>query len=624
MKKAAKKISVARRNFLKSAGVVGAAVFGAPSAPAVAQAPQRTPVVPARSDLAETVTPPRALESITLERNGADFMVDVFKSLGFDYAPLTPANDYRALQESLVNYGGNRSPEIMTCLHEEGAVAMAHGYYKVEGKPLMVVCKGDVGLMHASMAIYNAFCDRVPVYVVTGSADNPNTATPPLMVRDYTKWDDRPHSLSDFAESAVRAYKIAMTPPAGPVLLALDQELQERGISKELKLPIPKLTMPSPPVPDSGSIAEVARLLVAANNPVIIADRLRTAASMQPLVELAEALQAIVISREGLRTNFPSRHPLHRSGGSLNDADLVLGLETANFSSVVSDVTRSSRPIRARTITITAEDLSAKPSYHESGRYAAVDLALAADAEATLPALVEAVKRLITPERKGVFESRGSKFAAGKAAELQRARQNATYVWDASPISSARLSAELWDQLRHEDWAMVGWGHSNLFMDGSFWNFDKPYRTNGAMGGGGLGYAPGAAVGAALAHRKYGRLPVNIQSDGDFMFCPAMLWTAAKYRIPLLTVMRNNRAYLAEVMEVQVMCNRMNRGIDRAKIGNEITDPNIDFGKLAQSMGQYGEGPIENPKDLGPAIKRAIAIVKRGEPALLDVIIQSR
>jgi acetolactate synthase I/II/III large subunit len=371
-------------------------------------------------------------------------------------------------------------------------------------------------------------------------------------------------------------------------------------------------------VADSGSVAEVARLLVAASHPVIIADKLRTAAAMPLLIELAEALQAKVVSQTGLRTNFPTHHPLHRLNDSLADADLVLGLETRSFAGVVRDVTRSSRPVQAKTITITAENLNMQPPD------AAVDLAIAADAEATLPALIEAVKRLITPERKSTYEARGAKFAQEKAAELNRWRVAATYGWDLSPISTARLSAELWDQFRHEDWALVGQGQNYYHLETFLWNCDKPYRTNGSMGGGGLGYGMPAAVGSALAHKKYGRVCLNSQRDGDFLFCPTALWTAAKYQIPLLTVMRNNRAYHQEVMEVQRWCNRMNRGIDRASIGNEIAEPNIDYAKLAQSMGVYAEGPIQTPKDLAPAIKRAIAVVKRGEPALLDVLIQAR
>lgn len=156
------------------------------------------------------------------------------------------------------------------------------------------------------------------------------------------------------------------------------------------------------------------------------------------------------------------------------------------------------------------------------------------------------------------------------------------------------------------------------------WSFDKPYQHIGGSGGAGVGYTAPAAVGAALANRAHGRLTVNIQPDGDLMYAPGILWTAAHHRIPILSVLHNNRAYHQEVMHLQRMANRHNRGIDRAGIGTTIEQPNIDYAKLAQGMGVYAEGPLSDPKDLGAALARAIAVVKRGEPALVDVVTQPR
>ena len=172
---------------------------------------------------------------------GSDFMVDVIKALDIDYLPSNPASSFRGLHESLINYGGNKKPEFLTCTHEESAVAMSHGYFKVAGKPLMALCHGTVGLQHATMAIYNAWCDRVPVIVVGGN-DLDAAHRPPgvptvhaaqdinALVRDFTKWDDQPVSAQHFAQSFVRMYKIAMTPPYGPVAMALDAGLQQEPI----------------------------------------------------------------------------------------------------------------------------------------------------------------------------------------------------------------------------------------------------------------------------------------------------------------------------------------------------------------------------------------------------------
>jgi acetolactate synthase I/II/III large subunit len=632
--------SVDRRGFLKRAAAASAAALVAPSAEAAPAAGQRAavPATPIMSAAAEANPP--GTEVLTADRTGSDFMVDVLKSLGFDYICANPGSSFRGLHESVINYGGNTSPELITCCHEESSIAMAHGYAKVEGKPLGVLAHGTVGLQHASMAIYNAWCDRVPVYVMLGNQLDATMRRPGVewahsvqdaaaMVRDYSKWDDTPISLPHFAESAVRAYKIALTPPMAPVVLVLDAEMQERPLGSGVKLSIPRLTIPSPPQGDSGAVAELARLLVAAEHPVIVADRLaRTPAAMTNLVELAQTLQASVIDQGG-RMNFPGRHPLNQSQArAIADADVIVGLELSDFWGVVNSfrdqLTRTSRPATrpgTKFVSITTGDLYVRANYQDFQRYAEVDLAIAADAEATLPSLIEAVKRLITPDRKRMFESRGAKLADASHAALDRSRLEASYAWDASPVSTARLCAELWGQIRNEDWALVngtgGWARR-------LWNFDKPYQWIGGSGGAGVGYGAPAAVGAALAHKRHGRLPVNIQTDGDLMYAPGVLWTAAHHRIPLLSVMHNNRAYHQELMHVQKMCNRHSRGIDRGRLGSELVDPAIDYAKVAQGFGVHAEGPITDPADLGPAIARAIAVVKRGEPALVDVVCEPR
>ena len=645
-----RKTSLQRRDFLKKASLAGVAALAAPSAAAVAAqstpapaTPQRPAgAVPAMSAAAETGTPPE-LEVLVVERSGSDFMIDVIKSLGFEYFCANPGSSFRGLQESLVNYGGNQKPEFITCCHEESSVAMAHGYAKIEGKPLGVLAHGTVGIQHASMAIYNAYCDRVPVYIIVGNSLDVEMRRPGVewihsvqdaaaMVRDYTKWDDTPISFVHFAESAVRAYKIAMTPPMAPVMLVADGDLQERPLEEKDKgLRVPRLTLTAPPQGGSGAVAEAAKLLVGAENPVIVADRAaRTPAGLAHLIELAELLQAAVVNQGG-RMNFPTNHPLNQSArgrAPINTADVILGLELTDFWGTthayrdqLHRTSRSSIANGAKSISITAQDLYTKANYQDFQRFPEVDVAMAADAEATLPALIEAVKRVITADRKSAFQARGQKLAEARKTAIDRMRSDATYAWDASPVTTARLSAEIWAQIKNEDWSLVWLGASGWEQ---LWNFDKHYQFIGGSGGFGVGYNAPAALGAALANRKYGRLSVNIQTDGDLMYAPGVLWTAAHHRIPLLNVMHDNRAYHQELMHVQRMCNRHNRGLDRAVIGTTIEDPNIDYAKLAQSMGVYAEGPITDPKEVGPAIKRALAVVKRGEPALVDVATQPR
>jgi thiamine pyrophosphate-dependent acetolactate synthase large subunit-like protein len=639
---------VGRRGFLKGVAVgtaAGAAGLVSSAPAAKAQAPERavTPL-PSAAQAAAEKAPPARVEVYTTDRPGADFMVDVIKTLKFDYVCANPGSSFRGLHESLVNYGGNKAPELITCCHEESSVAMAHGFAKVEGKPLMVMAHGTVGLQHASMAIYNAYADRVPVYIVLGNIQDMNwrrgdvewahsVQDAAAMVRDYIKWDDNPVSLSHFAESAVRAYKIAMTPPYEPVVIVADAVLQEEPIpDADRKARIPKLALSTPPAGDSGAVAEAAKMLVAAENPVIVAGRAaRTPEGLRLLIELAETLQAPVQDRH-FRMNFPSRHSL--VGGSIANADVILGLEVQDFwmathtQTPINRMGMEARPITkpgAKLITIYSGDLYGKSNYQDFGRYAEVDLSIAADAEATLPSLIEHCKKLITPDRKRAMMERGAKLAEASKAARQRDIEQAAFGWDASPVSTARVSMELWNQIKNEDWSLVS--DVNPFFSGwplRLWDFTKHYQYLGEHGAYGIGYGAPAAVGAALANRKYGRLSVNIQCDGDLNYAPSVLWTAAHHRIPLLTIMHNNRAYHQETMYLTDMAARANRGIDTYLVGTGINDPNIDYATMAKAYGIFSKGPITDPKDLAPAIKAAIEVVKRGEPALIDVVTQPR
>jgi acetolactate synthase I/II/III large subunit len=626
-----KKPAVDRRDFLRGAAVGAAGLVAKPPI-AMAQTSE-TPKVTVQSNA----------------RPGSDFMVDVIKSLDIEYCAANPGSSFRGLQESFINYGGNSTPEWLTCCHEESSAAMAHGYAKIEGKPMMIMAHGTVGLQHASMAIYNCYADRVPLYVVLGnildidyrrgSAEWYHSVQDAAsMVRDYTKWDDTPVSLSHFAESAVRAYTIAMTPPQEPVVLVADGVLQEEPVT-EKNLRIPKLVVSAPPQGDSGAVVQAAQWLVAAENPLIVAGRLaRTPKGIELLVELAELLQARVHDQR-LRMNFPSRHALSAPPRAdpvlpnISDGDVILALEAQELWSLTHKMTpinrlgMESQPTTkagAKLISISALELNHKANYQDFGRYTEVDLNITGDAEATLPALIEAVKRLVTPDRKRAFAERGAKIAEANQREREAARLAATVGWDSSPITPARLCAELWSQVKNEDWSLVSNDRYPSYWCTKLWNFTKSYQYIGAQGAAGIGYGAPAAVGAALANRKHGRLTLNIQPDGDFNYAPGVMWTAAHHGIPLLNIMHNNRAYHQERMYLLEMGNRWDRGIDRSDIGTALVSPNIDYASIAKGYGLYAEGPIADPKDLAPAIKRGIERVKKGEPALLDVVTQPR
>jgi thiamine pyrophosphate-dependent acetolactate synthase large subunit-like protein len=314
-------------------------------------------------------------------------------------------------------------------------------------------------------------------------------------------------------------------------------------------------------------------------------------------------------------------------------ADVIMGLEVNDFWNVINSMTdniESTQSRRAKadvkTITISTQDLYIRGNYQDFQRFQTADVSIAADSEVTLPMLIEEVKRALTPEQKAAGTKRAEDLKKANLQTKERLMQAAAIAWDAQPITTARLSAEVWAVIKDENWGMVSRDSSLSNWPHRLWNFDKYHQFIGGSGGAGVGYGLPAALGGALGHKAMGNgvIPINFQNDGYAMFAPGALWTACHHNIPILNIMHNNRAYHQEVMHVQRMGNRRNRGIENAHIGTVIDKPFVDFAGLAKSMGMTGIGPISNPNDLGPALKRAVAMVKAKEPVLLDVITQPR
>ena len=632
--------SVGRRGFLKGAAA-GAAALVAPvaaeaqttAAPAeqlIAQQRNGTAPVPTQATLAREggVTRPAAVTEF-IEHPGSDYMVDVLKSLDIEYLASNPGSTFESLHESLINYGGNSKPEFLTVMHEESAVAMAQGYFKIEGKPMMALLHGDIGLQHASMAIYNAYADRVPVFMVVGNhadAAERNQGVESLhsaqdlgaLVRDYVKWDDQPYSLGHFAQSAVRAYNIAMTPPMAPVLIVANAELQHHP--QEEKSPrIPKLVRTTPPAGDPVAIQEAAKMLLAAERPRILTERAaRSKDGMRLVTALADAIQAPVQSLD--RLDISNTHPMAGTGGAGYRSDLTLCLEVNDL----QNETRAARQRGAKVISISSLALNHKANIQDFGHYADIDLDIGGDPEATIPALIEAINKQMSANQKAAIAARGKTLGEANHKSRLENIDAARVGWNSSPVTLARICAELWPLIKDEDWSLVSQQQFIGNWPSRLWKFDKPYQYTGLWGAAGMGYNAPASVGAALANRKYGRLSISIQCDGDLNYAPGVLWTAAHHKIPLLYIMHNNRSYGAEVMFVQRMAALHNRSVDRCHIGTTITDPNVDYAKMAAAYGMYSEGPISNPNDLSAAFKRGIDRVKKGEPALIDVLTQPR
>ena len=636
------KSSVGRRGFLKNAAGAAAgaaALVTTPVAHGQTQS-QAKPAMPAGGASAPTeaqlfreagnVHPP-AIEVRKITRPGSDLMIQVVRDLGVEYAAANPGSSFEGIQESVINYGNpaNVMPEWITALHEESAVTMAHGYAKAEGKPMLAVLHGTIGIQHAAMSIYQAYYDRVPVLMFAGNDVDfipAHTAHDMAgMVRSYTKWDVEPKTVDEALVAIQRAYNEAVTPPMGPTLVVLSSEIQKEN-SPNTK--IPAYQPPKFPTIDAGTARDIAKGLVEAQNPRIAVGRLRTPEGVKRAVELAELVGASTgtAATQG-PMSFPQRHPLCGPGADVN-YDYTLGLETGGAQASINGPGLATV---ARTRDISNIDFGGilKPSnFGRIGAAAPSAPPIEADAEASLPLLIEEVKRQLTSEQKARVSERTAKHAqanhAAHVATLQQAVERAKAGWNASPISTARVYAELWPLIMHEDWCLASPSGFSGGHNAQLWDHNKPYSYLGGQGAGGMGYGAPASVGASLAAKARNRIVVNVQTDGDMNYAPGVLWTAAHHKLPMLTVMHNNRAWHQEYMFVEYMAGVRGRGPERAIIGNTLRDPNIDYAKMAAGYGMAGEGPISDPAKLSAALKRGVASVKRGEPYMIDVITQPR
>jgi len=536
-----------------------------------------------------------------------------------------------------VNYGNNK-PEIILCTHEEVAVSIAHGYAKATGRPMAAAVHDTVGLLHAAMTIYYANVDRCPVLVLGATGPLDRTKRRPYIdwihsslvngnaVRDYTKWDDQPSTIADFPTSFARAYRIATTEPWGPVYLCYDAGLQETKLDRPVPVDdVAAGARPSPVQADPAGIAKAADILARAERPVIVTEFTgRHPEAVPELVALAEELAAGVIDLNG-RVSFPNRHPQNLTGGdALADADAVLAVDVGDAFRALNELDRLTNEKKPRTkpgtplIDLGLSELRHSQWAEDLGQFQPVTLSLVADTRLALPVLRAAVRE----------RSKGRDRTA-RCAELARAHQDirakwdkeAREDWDASPITAPRLASEIWSVIKGQDWILT----ANTLEDWALrlWDVDGPNRHPGRSFG--TATQIGTSLGIALAHRGTDKLVVDIQPDGDLLYDPGALWTAAHHRIPMLVVMYNNRAYYNDWEHQLRVAQHRGTPKENARVGQEIDDPAPDFAMLARSFGWHAEGPITDPAKVRPALERALEVVRREKrPALVDTIVRHR
>jgi acetolactate synthase-1/2/3 large subunit len=574
---------------------------------------------------------------------GSDAMVDAMRAMDFPYLSLNPGATFRGLHDSLVNYADDEM-KMIECPHEKIAVALAHGYAKTTGRPMGVLLHNVVGLLQGTMGIYYAYIDRVPVVIFGGSGPAAYDRRRPNIdwihganvqgnaVRDYTKWDYEPRSLESVPESVARAYRIAVSEPAGPVYIALDAGLQEQPIEEPIKHPdYARLAVPAAIGPDPAALRRLAERLVAADRPVIIPGYVgRDPRAFDLLVRLTELLSCGVIDTN-IRNNFPNRHPFCVNGSEvLGETDCVLFLDVKDMQSPINVLDNTSRRIKSRLVEgctvldLGFNDVNISSWSEDYAALAETDLQVTADTAVALPMLVEICAELVARESeeraqlRSAWAERLTRLHDETWAEWQRV---AAAAGQEVPVATSHLASAVWDVIRGYDWVLTA-GTASEWAN-RIWDFDRPYRTPGRQ----LGTATqiGISLGVGLAHKGTGRLVVDLQPDGDLMFDAGALWVASYYEIPLLVVMFNNRAYHNDWEHQERIARQRGTPIERAYIGMEIDNPAPDFATLAQSFSWYAEGPITDPGQVADAVRRAAEYVQStGKPALVDVVCQMK
>jgi thiamine pyrophosphate-dependent acetolactate synthase large subunit-like protein len=585
-------------------------------------------VTTAKREAAKTSTVPRSVAAIDRPKPagvnapgfGSDVAADALRALDVPYIALNPGASYRGLHDSIVNYLGNERPQMLLCLHEESAIAIAHGYAKVTGKAMAAAVHSNVGLMHATMAIFNAWCDRMPMVILGATGPVDATKRRPwidwihtardqgALVRGYTKWDDQPASPLAAREAVLRAGWIASTAPRGPTYVNLDAGMQEEKLAEPVAPIDTQRFMPEvQSAPSAAMIGKAAELLRAAKHPVILAGRVsRDLDAWNARVALAERLGARVVTDLKIAASFPTFHHLHAGapGGTvlapeaieaIRGADVILSLDWLD----VAGTFKNAGTVTAKVVQVSLDHRLHNGWSMDYQGLPPVDVLLDCEPDAAVQPLLEAL---------GPGPTR---------AVAAQAKEFPTPAGDKLTVD--HLAATLRQSVGERPVTLT---HVSLSWNGASWAFNHPLDYLGGDGGGGVGGGPGISVGAALALKDSGRLPVAVCGDGDFMMACTAVWTAAHYKIPLLIVVANNRSFFNDELHQERVARVRNRPIENRWVGQRISEPDIDIAGVARAQGAQGFGPVTTIADLAPTFAKAIASVEAGAIAVVDVRVE--
>ncbi len=564
---------------------------------------------------------------------GSDVVADLLRALEIEHIAVMPGSTFRGLQDSLVNYSGNHDPGLILCTHENVAVGIARGYARATGKPMAVALHNIVGLLNGSMEIYDAWCDRVPMLVIgaTGPVDAPkrrpiidwlHTANVQgVLVRDFTKWDDQPASVEALSEALLRGYRLSCQDPPGPVYVCLDVSLQESRVPEDFTLPdVAKFPPAKPPYPRADDVTRAAEVLVAADRPLIYADRVgRQQSSVDALIGLAELLAIPVIDQGWGWRAFPSPHEFDFAGMEsdlLPDADVVIGFDCTDFGGELGRIGE------ATVINVSSDELLHRGLTAEYQTLVPAQIPILASPHTTLPLLLEECRGLVDDAVLESVRQRRDTLVPAQA-EL-RSRQSA-YVhedWDGAEITEARLAAVLWEAVKDVDF-VITMGNLRRQAPGVF-SISGPSQDLNGDGSGAVGAMLPVALGAALGLRSTGKLPVAMIGDGEFLTASQALWTAGKYGIPSLIIVINNRSFLNDEHHQERVAARRDRPRANAWVGMRMEEPEVDFASMAVSIGVQGCGPIKTCTDLEGVLREAVPAVSDGACVVVDVWTKNR
>ncbi len=549
---------------------------------------------------------------------GSDAIAGVLRDLQTDYIALNPGASYRGLHDSLVNYLGNRAPQMLLTIHDEHAVSIAHGYWKASERMMAAALHSNVGLMHASMQIFNCWCDRAPVLIIGATGPWDAAKRRPWidwihtcsdqggLIRNYTKWDNQPGSVPAAMEAILRAAQIAQTAPRGPVYVNLDSSVQESKLAALPPMPeVTRYRAPQPVQPATELVATAAKILSGARSPLVLAGRSsRSLDAWNARVALVEKLNSPVLTNLKVAAAFPTDHRLHvvppfvrlspEAQKLVAEADVILSLDWLDLGGTLKQAF-GEKPVTAKVIQVSCDAHSHRGWSMDYQGLPPVDVYLMCESDTAVPLLLASVK------------ARTATVPAIAPAKQPAAATDAVTLRGVADALNAAIKGNDVCFTRFP----LGW-------HGAYTHFRHPLDYIGYDGGGGLGSGPGISVGAALALKGSGRIPIGLLGDGDFLMGNTAVWTAVHYEIPCLFIICNNRSFFNDEMHQERVARARHRPVENRWIGQRIGNPDMDLAAIARAQGAIGIGPVTRPSEVQPALEQGIKAVRAGGVCVID------